>query len=74
MAPIDYLGWTATAVFSCSYFLRRSQALRWTQAGAALLWVGYGVLLHATPVVVANVVVAVAAVGSSVRRRVAIPG
>jgi uncharacterized protein with PQ loop repeat len=42
--------------------------LRKVQAGAALLWVVYGLLIHAFPVVVANVVVAAVAVYSSVQR------
>ena len=39
------------------------------QATAALLWVIYGVTIHALPVVVANVVVAGVAVGSSLKLR-----
>ena len=35
------------------------------QAGAALLWVAYGFLIGAMPVVVANMIVAAAAVYSS---------
>jgi hypothetical protein len=74
---LDALGWLATAVFSCSYFCRGSQTLRWIQAGAALIWIVYGLLLHATPVIAANVIVAVAALGSSVagrsQRRKAVP-
>jgi uncharacterized protein with PQ loop repeat len=42
--------------------------LRKVQAGAALLWVVYGLLIHALPVVVANVVVAAVAVYSAVQR------
>jgi hypothetical protein len=69
MTMLDAIGWIATAIFSCSYFFRRPAALRWIQAGAALIWVAYGVMIHAMPVVAANVIVAVAAVGSSVRAR-----
>jgi hypothetical protein len=69
MMMLDAIGWTATAIFSCSYFFRRPKALRWIQAGAALIWVAYGVMIHAMPVVAANVIVALAAVGSSVRTR-----
>ena len=42
--------------------------LRKAQAGAALLWVIYGFLIHAFPVVVANLVVAAVAAWSSVSR------
>jgi hypothetical protein len=62
---ISYIGWIATAVFAVSYFCRTPKALRLVQALAALLWVAYGVLIHAMPVVVANVIVALAAVYSS---------
>jgi hypothetical protein len=65
MKYLDLLGWTATAVFSASYFTRKSKTLRWVQAGAALIWIAYGVMLHAIPVVVANCIVAIASIGSS---------
>jgi len=42
--------------------------LRWIQAMAALLWIAYGVAIHARPVIVANVIVATAAVYSSFRK------
>ncbi len=41
--------------------------LRRIQAGAACLWIAYGVALHSFPVVVANVIVAAAALYSSLR-------
>jgi uncharacterized protein with PQ loop repeat len=41
--------------------------MRWVQAAAALCWITYGVLLHATPVIVANLIVASLAVISSLR-------
>jgi hypothetical protein len=66
---IDWIGWLATAVFAGSYLLREPAALRRVQAVAALLWVAYGVLIHALPVVVANVVVAGAALYSSLGAR-----
>jgi hypothetical protein len=62
---LDWIGWVATAVFGASYFFRQPRALRNVQAGAALLWVVYGLLIHAMPVVVANVVVAAMAIYSS---------
>jgi hypothetical protein len=61
---LDWIGWIATALFACSYFFKTPEALRKVQAGAALLWVAYGLMIHALPVVVANVVVASVAVGS----------
>ena len=38
------------------------------QAGAACLWIVYGILLGALPVVAANVIVAIAALWSSRKR------
>jgi uncharacterized protein with PQ loop repeat len=66
---INSIGWIATAVFAISYFFKTPKALRIVQAAAALLWVTYGVLIHAMPVVVANVIVALAAVYSSLAPR-----
>ena len=61
---LDWIGWVATALFASSYFFKQPMALRKVQAAAALLWVAYGLMIHALPVVVANVVVAAVAVGS----------
>lgn len=61
----DWIGWVATALFACSYFFKQPAALRKIQAGAALLWVVYGLIIHALPVVAANVVVAAVAVWSA---------
>ncbi len=62
---LEALGWVATAVFSASYFFRRQTALRLLQAVAACLWITYGLAIGARPVVVANVIVAAAAVYTS---------
>ena len=64
---IQVIGWVATAVFSTSYFFRHPAALRRVQAAAAMLWVAYGLAIGAPPVVVANLIVAAAAVWSSFR-------
>lgn len=64
----DALGWAASAVFLCSYFFREPAVLRRIQAGAAVLWTLYGVVLHAPPIIVANMVVAGVALWSSFRR------
>ena len=63
--PIDWVGWLATAVFVASYRFKDQQTLRWIQAAAAVLWVGYGVARQALPVVIANLLVAGMAVYSS---------
>ncbi|PYX84176.1 MAG: hypothetical protein DMG70_07370 [Acidobacteria bacterium] len=62
---MDWIGWVATVVFAISYLFREPAKLRWIQAVAALLWLGYGLAIHALPVVVANAIVASAAVYSS---------
>jgi hypothetical protein len=63
---IDSIGWIATAIFLASYACKDPRNLRLTQAAAALLWVGYGAVLHATPIIVANLLVAGVAAWSSV--------
>jgi hypothetical protein len=65
----DVFGWAATAVFTCSYLFRSAVALRWVQAAAAVLWIAYGVIQHAPPVIAANVIVAAAATASVLRER-----
>jgi hypothetical protein len=65
----EWIGWIATAVFAVSYFCSRPAALRRVQALAALLWIGYGIIIKAPPVIVANLVVAAMAVISSFQRR-----
>ena len=71
---ISMLGWVATCVFAASYFFREASALRRIQAVAACLWIIYGVAIGALPVVVANVIVAGAAIYSSLRPRGALSG
>ena len=63
------IGWLATAVFASSYLFRRPLVLTMIQAGAALLWVIYGVAIDAVPVIVANLIVAGAALYSSFAQR-----
>ena len=62
---VDGIGWIATAVFLASYSCKDQRKLRMAQAAAALVWVVYGVILHAQPIIVANLLVAVVAVYSS---------
>ena len=65
-ALVEILGWAATAVFVASYFIRASLLTRVQMVGA-LMWIAYGVLQHALPVVVANLLV-FAAAGWTARR------
>jgi len=63
----EYLGWSATAVFVGSYFSSRADAIRRVQMLGALMWVAYGLLIGAYPVVVANVLVCGAAAWTMTR-------
>jgi inner membrane protein len=64
----DWLGWAATATFLASYACKDQGVLRRVQAVAALMWAAYGVILHAMPIIVANLLVAGVAVYSSLSR------
>jgi hypothetical protein len=70
----DGLGWLATAIFVGSYFLPRPALLRAMQMLGAALWIVYGVLIAAIPVVVANALVLAAAAWTLVRSRDASSG
>jgi len=63
----EWIGWIATAIFASSYLCRQPVTLRRVQALAALLWISYGLMIKALPVVAANLVVAVLAICSSLR-------
>jgi hypothetical protein len=65
---IECVGWAATAVFVGSYFFGRASALRSVQMVGALLWITYGVLINASPVIVANVLVFSAAAWTLFRK------
>ena len=54
---VEYLGWIATAVFVGSYFCGAPETLKRVQMLGALIWVAYGVLIGASPVVAANLLV-----------------
>lgn len=64
---LNSIGWVATGIFAVSYFVKRSDRMRLVQAVAALCWIVDGVLLHATPIIVANVIVASLAGYSALR-------
>jgi hypothetical protein len=63
----DAIGWVATAVFVGSYLCTRADALRKVQMVGAALWIGYGLLMQAAPVVTANALVLGAAAWASRR-------
>jgi hypothetical protein len=68
----ESLGWMATAVFTASYFTRRQTILRRVQVAGATMWVTYGLVMQAAPVVVANLLVLSAAAWAELRERRAI--
>jgi cytochrome b subunit of formate dehydrogenase len=57
----EILGWVATAVFVASYFFARPGLLRAAQMTGAILWIVYGFLIGAIPVIAANALVFAAA-------------
>lgn len=66
---MEFIGWLATAAFASSYFFDDPARLRRVQAGAALLWVAYGLVIHSRPVIVANIIVMTIALWSTFSRR-----
>ena len=69
----DALGWAATAMFVSSYFFKRPALLRAAQMSGASLWIVYGALIGAIPVVVANGLVFAAAAWTLLRTKPAQP-
>jgi hypothetical protein len=65
----ELLGWIATAAFAASYFFSQPRALRAAQMLGAALWIGYGCLIGAAPVMVANALVLIAAGWTLLRTR-----
>lgn len=63
----DLLGWIATAMFVSSYFFKRPALLRAAQMAGATLWIVYGLLIEALPVIVANALVLGAAAWTLIR-------
>ena len=68
---VDWIGWIATAIFAGSYLCKDPVMLRRVQALAACMWAVYGAVIGATPVLVANLLVAGFAGWSSLRPLVA---
>ena len=65
----EIIGWIATAVFVSSYFFKKTALLRAAQMFGACLWILYGTVIEATPVVVANGLVFAAAAWTLLRTR-----
>ena len=66
-SPLELVGWVATGVFAGSYLCREPQTLRKVQAFAAILWIGYGIVIHSFPIIASNVIVATLASLSAFR-------
>jgi hypothetical protein len=69
MTLADAIGWTATAVFTASYFATGQARLRRVQMAGATLWLTYGLVMHAAPVIGANILVLSAACWAEYRGR-----
>lgn len=69
MSAADAIGWTATAVFTASYFANGHTRLRRIQMAGASLWLTYGLVMQAAPVIGANVLVLSAACWAEYRER-----
>jgi hypothetical protein len=65
------LGWVATTLFVGSYFFKRPALLRAMQMAGAALWIVYGAMIGAIPVVVANGLVFAAAAWTLIKSRTA---
>jgi hypothetical protein len=74
LLTVDSLGWLATAVFVSSYLCTSPRALRATQMAGAAIWMIYGLLMHAAPVFVANLLVLSVAAWTLARNPRGVPG
>jgi Bacterial inner membrane protein len=68
ITAVEWLGWAATSVFVGSYFFKKPALLRAVQMIGASMWVAYGLLIGASPVIVANVLVFSAAAWTMLRK------
>ena len=69
MTLADAIGWTATAVFTASYLTRGQTTLRRVQMSGACLWLTYGLVTQAPPVIGSNILVLGAAIWAERRHR-----
>ena len=69
MSTPDAIGWAATAVFTASYLTRGQSRLRRVQMAGATLWLTYGIVMQAPPVIGSNVLVLSAACWAEYRQR-----
>lgn len=69
MSVADTIGWTATAVFTASYLTNGPARLRRVQMVGASLWLTYGLVMQAPPVIGSNILVLTAACWAEYRHR-----
>lgn len=69
MSAADTIGWTATAVFTASYLTNGPATLRRVQMVGASLWLTYGLVMQAPPVIGSNILVLTAACWAEYRHR-----
>lgn len=69
MNVADLVGWTATAVFTASYLTGHQATLRRVQMVGASLWLTYGLVTQAAPVIGSNILVLSAACWAEYRSR-----
>jgi hypothetical protein len=69
MTLADTIGWTATAVFTASYLTKEHTTLRRVQMAGASLWLTYGLVTQAPPVIGSNILVLSAACWAEYRQR-----
>ncbi|BCS33320.1 hypothetical protein TBR22_A25470 [Luteitalea sp. TBR-22] len=69
MSTPDAIGWAATAVFTASYLTRGQERLRRVQMAGATLWLTYGLVIEAPPVIGSNILVLSAACWAEYRQR-----
>ena len=62
----DLVGWIATVTFTASYFFS-ARILRRLQILGAAMWMSYGILLGEAPIIVANALVLIAGIWTSMR-------
>ena len=70
---VNLAGWLATAIFLSSYFFKQPGSLRRVQMIGAAVWIAYGLLMAAPPIIAANTMLIVVAAWTARRRPVHLP-
>jgi|AntRauTorckE6833_2_1112554.scaffolds.fasta_scaffold00024_79 uncharacterized protein with PQ loop repeat len=56
---LDFIGWVATILIIISFIFRDIYKLRLFSMIGAFLWIVYGIMANAYPIIILNVVVAI---------------